>query len=333
MQDIFYFKLLINTCMKIKKVLSSAINTYLYYYLHLFFHLRRKPRVLQLPITSKCNSRCLTCNIWKHKERIDIDYLKLQDLFKNSFFSDVVAVGINGGEPSLHANFVDVVNAVLTLPQIESIFIISNCINKDKLLSLLREIYPICKDHGVILHLQISVDGIGEVHNNVRGIKISFDRVIQTINELCEHKEMYLDEFDIGCTISKYNVDYLVQVEEYFSEYDVPVYFHLAVPNKRIHNFEDAPFTVMSDTHSRQMAKEFFHKKYNNSKMRMERIRYFLIYYYLTGNSQNDYFSVIIYIRILQSMKNSKLSYVLQLVKKLAIYRTRYHHTKNTINK
>lgn len=266
------------------------IKSSLVYYLADIFHLRRKPRTLQLPITSKCNSRCLTCNIWKHHERTDIDVEKLKDVLSNPFFSQVTGVGINGGEPTLHSQFIDVVKTVLTLPKLRSIFVISNCINADILLSYLREIYPLCKEKNVKLHLQISIDGVGEVHNLVRGINVSFDRSIKVLNELSRNKSLYLDDFDIGCTISKHNVDYLAQIEDYFSDYDVPVYYHLAVPNKRIHNFEDAPFSVLTDKHATQMAKEFFYAKAHVTKDRIARIRYTLIYLYLARGTTKRMF-------------------------------------------
>ena len=38
-----------------------------------WFPFRKKPFVIQMPITSRCNSRCVTCNVWRHRERIDID--------------------------------------------------------------------------------------------------------------------------------------------------------------------------------------------------------------------------------------------------------------------
>lgn len=266
------------------------IKTYLLYYIQDIFHVRRKPRMLQLPITSKCNSRCLTCNIWKMHERIDIDPIRLKRVFEDSFFSKVVSVGINGGEPSLHANFVTVVKAVLTLPKLKDIYIISNCINSEKLLIYLKEIYPLCVNKKVKLHLQISVDGVGEVHNYVRGIKVSFEKSIKTIEELYKNKKMYLDEFDIGCTISKHNVDYLAQIEDFFCDYNIPFYFHLAVPNKRIRNFEDAPFSVLSDQHATQIAKEFFLMKSGTAKSKIEKIRYYLIYLYLAGYTKKRMF-------------------------------------------
>lgn len=268
----------------------GILKTYISSCLIELFHIRRKPRTLQFPITSRCNSRCLTCNIWKHRDRIDVDPYELGKIFRHSFFSKVKTIGLNGGEPTLHPKFVEVVKTVLTLPKLQNIALISNCINSDKLLELLQTVYPMCKEKGVRLHLQISLDGVGDIHNEIRGVKVSFNRSLHVLNELCLHKEKYLDAFDIGCTVSRTNVDYLVPFEDYFSTYDVPIYFHLAVPNKRIHNFDDAPFSVLKDKHTTQMAKEFFYSRAEQADSRLEKIRCTLIYLYLAGKTQRRMF-------------------------------------------
>lgn len=251
---------------------------------------RQKPLSLQMPITSKCNSRCVTCNIWKHKTQIDIDIEKLARILSNDYFSEVRNIGINGGEPTLHHDFIGLVQVLLALPKLKGLYLISNCINSAKLLNLLETIYPLCKEKNVSLNLQISLDGIYEIHDNVRGIPNSFTRTMSVINTLYNNKQRYLDNFNIGCTISKDNVDYLTQIEEYLSQYDIPVYFHLAVPNKRIYNFNDAPFSVLRNEHSAQMAAEFFYKKFDTAKTRGESCRYFLLYLYLTGKCKKRLF-------------------------------------------
>ena len=60
--------------------------------------IRVKPRILQMPVTSRCNSRCKTCNVWKVHEKIDIDVDRLKVILKDPFFSKLKAVGINGGK-------------------------------------------------------------------------------------------------------------------------------------------------------------------------------------------------------------------------------------------
>lgn len=268
----------------------GLLKMYFLHYVQDLFRIRIRPRTLQMPITSKCNSRCLTCNIWKHKERNDINEKELRNILKRPFFSKVRSVGINGGEPFLHANIVGVVKAVLSLRKLRHITIISNCILETRVLENLSEIHTLCKKGNVKLHLQISIDGIDDVHDSVRGIKKSFEHSLNVINEIRRNKGKYVDDFNLGFTISKYNVDYIIQTEEFFEDTGIPIYFHLAVPNKRIHNFENAAFSVLTDKHATQMAKEFFLIQSIKAKKRIEKIRYYLTYLYLAGKTNRRLF-------------------------------------------
>ena len=81
-----------------------------------WFPSRQKPVVIQMPITSRCNSRCATCNVWKHHQKIDIDDEYLKECLKDPFFSEVKSVGINGGEFSLVPRFKEIIDALTSLP-------------------------------------------------------------------------------------------------------------------------------------------------------------------------------------------------------------------------
>ena len=86
--------------------------------------IRLKPRVLQLPITNKCNSRCTTCNIWKIREKEDLNSDDLRKVLEDPYFNKVESIGINGGEPSLNKDFVKIFESVLTLKSLKDIYIL-----------------------------------------------------------------------------------------------------------------------------------------------------------------------------------------------------------------
>lgn len=253
------------------------------------FHIRRKPRVIQLPITSRCNSACVTCNIWKKEfEKKDIDPKQLTIVLSDSFFNKVNAVGVNGGELSLHPHFMQVIEAILTLPRIKYISVISNGLLTDKLLSVLRETKEECEKKSVILTLTLSIDGVGEVQERVRGVKNAYKKVYDTLISILNNKRAYCDYIKIGCTISSYNVCYLPQMELLSQQIHVPIEYHLAVPNKRIHTFEDSNrYTVFADMRATKIATEFFYKKMEERGSSMyDILRYFMQYEFLIKNGK-----------------------------------------------
>jgi len=278
-----------NKILKTAKILGTAFKLFLSafaLFLQVKLRYRTKPKVIQLPITSKCNSRCITCNIWKNRLPIDIDAEELKKILQQTCFNKVKAVGINGGEPTLHRQYKEVINAILTLPKLQEIYLISNGLMPSKLLPMLEYGKQQAAAKGVSFNCTISIDGIDRTHNTVRGIPAAFDKTIASLCEIMNNRDKYCDNLDIGCTISKYNVYHLAEYDTYTSELNIPVYYHLAVPNKRIGTFNDCSYSVLSDKRAKLMAEEFFLTKFLHGKTLYNKMRYFMNFYYLKNDGK-----------------------------------------------
>lgn len=254
-----------------------------------FLHIRQKPRVIQLPITSRCNSRCVTCNVWKHKDNIDINPEKLRQTFADPYFNKVNSVGVNGGELTMVPNLADIIDAVLALPSLKFIYVISNGLLPDKLLETLKMIKQKANARGVSLSLQLSVDGIGTIHETTRGVPGCFPRTLRILDTLKEHQSDYCDLFSVGCTISRSNVAHLRQVTEFFKNYPFEIYYHLAVPNKRIHTFDKSDYYVFNNERDRLLAEEFFFERMYSQSARkdfLKKFQYFSTYYFLKNGGK-----------------------------------------------
>lgn len=242
---------------------------------------RKKPCVLQLPITSRCNSHCVTCGVYNNHEKYDIDPSLLRIALSDPFFSDVTTVGLNGGEFTLVKSFFQIIDAVLSLPKISTIYLITNGLLPERLFELLQKTKQICVSHNVRLHLCLSVDGFGAVHELVRGIKGCFSKTTQVLDEMKKNLDLYCHSFSVGCTISIYNIEYIWQTYQYLSDFSFPVEYHLAVPNKRIGVFEDSKFYVLNDEKSRLLAAEFFYILYLRAADDESKFQYFTNYVFL----------------------------------------------------
>ncbi len=245
--------------------------------------IRRKPVILQLPVTSRCNSQCKTCNVWKNQTPSDIDPTGLRRALSDRFFADLRSVGINGGELTLVKNIDEIIDAVLEIKKLKSVWIISNCLLPRKLLELLARTKEKCMQRGVSLGVTFSVDGIGETDNFIRGVPTAYARALEVLTEVANEPTKYCDVCDIGCTVSKYNADHLPQVESFLNFPNIPIYFHLAVPNKRIGTFDSADFSVLGDEHARQVTAEFFYGLFSREKNLFLKFRHWANYVYLTG--------------------------------------------------
>jgi len=248
-------------------------------------HKKKYPKVIQLPITYKCNSKCIMCNIWKMDNSNEATVEEFSKFMRDDVFKEVESVGINGGEPSLLLNLPDYVEEILTLPKIKSLNIISNGFNQKLLLKSLEEIYKMCCKKGVHFHVSISLDGVGEIHNIVRGRPKAFEKTISTIDEIIVNQSKYCDTYDIGCTIVSQNVSYLMELDTYAKSKNYNMKYRLGIDNKRIGS--DKLINQYSVIYSsfRQSAKEFFHYQMSQAKNLADKFKYYSIFSWLDSKN------------------------------------------------
>ena len=241
------------------------------------------PKVIQFPITYKCNSQCVMCNIWKMDHSNEMTLEEIKNYLKDPIFKEVSSVGINGGEPSLVKQLPQIAEQVLNLPKIKSLNIISNGFNKEALLVKVEKIYGLCRKKSVNFHLSFSLDGYGKIHDNVRGVKKAFERASKSIEYALENKSRYCDSIDIGCTIVRQNVNHLIELDAYASRKNYPMKYRLGIGNKRIASDEIvSDYSVLHDKKSRQSVIEFIHSRFFKAKKIMDKFKYFSLFYFLS---------------------------------------------------
>lgn len=242
---------------------------------------KKYPRVIQLPITYKCNSRCVMCNIWQMDHSNEISLEEFAAFMKDDIFKEVISVGVNGGEPSLVQNLSGYIKEILNLPKLKSLNIISNGFSQKKFLKSLGDIYKMCHERGVQFHISISLDGVGEIHNSVRGIPNVFEKTTFTIDEIIANQSMYCDSYDIGCTIVNQNINYLIQLDTYAKSKNYNIKYRLGIDNKRIESDKlRGQYSVIYGP-LRQSAKEFFHYQMSQTKDLASRFKYYAIFSWL----------------------------------------------------
>lgn len=143
--------------------------------------------------TERCNAKCRMCNIWKKNDTGDelksSDFLYLPE--------DLTNVNISGGEPFLRQDLVEVVSNIRKRSRRAKIIISTNGFATKIIIDTMKELLKIDSSIGVV----VSVDGIGDNHNKIRGMAGGFDRVLQTIKEL---KDLGV-KTKIAFTIADYN--------------------------------------------------------------------------------------------------------------------------------
>jgi MoaA/NifB/PqqE/SkfB family radical SAM enzyme len=246
---------------------------------------KKYPKVIQLPITYSCNSRCVMCNIWQMDHSGEATVEEFSKFMQDDIFKKVEAVGINGGEPTLVSNLHEYADEILKLPSLKSLNIITHGFNTNRALKAFQRIYLACKDKGVIFHVSISLDGFEKIHDDVRQIPNGFAKTTLTIDELIKNQQNYCDSYDLGCTIVKQNIDYLIELDAYVKSKNYNIKYRLGIDNKRIESdkLRDQYSVIYSPL--RQSAKEFFHYQMTQTKVLSNKFKYYSIFYWLNSDT------------------------------------------------
>lgn len=164
------------------------------------------PKMLPINLTlspsPRCNSRCLTCNIWMKRE----DELSLEewDRVFQSLGHAPFWFTVSGGEPFMNRDIVDLCQSLYKHCRPGIINIPTNSLLAHKIPHKVEEICKSCPDAQVIINL--SLDGVGEKHDRIRGIPGNFEKFEQNFRALRELKYPNLT-VGIHSVISRFNVD------------------------------------------------------------------------------------------------------------------------------
>jgi MoaA/NifB/PqqE/SkfB family radical SAM enzyme len=184
--------------MVIKKLISNKSYK-------LFGFPKNFPMNLTLGLSYNCNSRCKTCNIWKIRNfENEFKLVEFEKVFKKIGKGKLYLLILTGGEPFLHKNLVEIAALGEKYCEPSSIVIPTNCILGLNIVPKVKEILNQCKKSHITIN--ISVDGIGEKHDEIRGIPGNFKRAMDVYKEL-KLMEKQHKNFDVSLhtVISKFN--------------------------------------------------------------------------------------------------------------------------------
>lgn len=172
------------------------------------------PVNVAVSIISTCNSRCLTCNIWAEHTPGDGKDLTLQE-FDRVFCS----LGrmpywftVSGGEPFMRKDIVDICKSLYDHCRPAQINIPTNSLVWRPIAERVAAIADYCRDSQIVINL--SLDGVGARHDEVRGIKGNFDKVMVVFRQL---QELGRPNLTVGVhsVISRFNVDHFPELHKF----------------------------------------------------------------------------------------------------------------------
>lgn len=147
-----------------------------------------RPNAATFLITNNCNSRCISCNCWKQKSSNELRTNEINNILIQLKEFGILDIFFTGGEPLLRHDLPKIIRKSRDL-QFDKIILCTNglLLDKNKAETLLRN---------GLTGIRISIDGLEETHDILRGIKGSYKKVysvLKILTELRDTKYPYLE--------------------------------------------------------------------------------------------------------------------------------------------
>jgi len=170
---------------------------------------------INFAVTYVCNSRCKHCNIWnKYKEKPkeakkELKLEEIEEIFeKSQYLKNLQAIDLTGGEPFIRKDFIDLCGFFIEKYPNAGITIPTNAVNLDLITNKLEEIVKMYNPKNI--YIAISLDGIGETHDKIRGIPGDYNHVLELIEII--KKRLPTIKQAVSCTITPENYGDLLKV-------------------------------------------------------------------------------------------------------------------------
>ncbi len=159
----------------------DLVNTFINSKLHPI-----RPTVLIYNCTWVCDAKCTMCNNWKWGDRkSDMTLDQLEPVLNSPFWGAVENLNISGGEPTTRLDLPEMVEMFQKhLPRLRKVGINTTGLTPARAIPMLTRIVEFCAAKGVLISIRVSLDGIGDVHDQVRTVKNGFNKASKTIEAM-----------------------------------------------------------------------------------------------------------------------------------------------------
>ena len=192
--------------------------------------LRRKLGLASIPYrvlwntTYYCNSRCQTCNIWQiypangGSQKDEIQRAEVSRII-GSLGKNLLWLTVTGGEPTLKLHMAETVNDIYdACPHLSLITVNTNGILPNPVVRAFETIASHCSGARVVA--VVSLDGVGKLHDDIRGVPGNFVAIEECCRRLGELKHVLPNlQLAFQSTVSRHNFRHLPALLDYCSRH------------------------------------------------------------------------------------------------------------------
>jgi MoaA/NifB/PqqE/SkfB family radical SAM enzyme len=181
------------------------------YHSGLLRFVKPRPFSADIHVSTKCNSRCITCDYWRSDARKrypkrDLSTAEIEDIFTQLREIGIRIVGLGGAEPLIRKDIGELAKKAKEIVG-GKVYLTTNGLLLEQKAELLLE--------NSIDHVSVSIDGISATNDRIRGVTGGYERAIRGIRklkELTDRSDSYRCVCNIGTTVMRLNIDEIPQL-------------------------------------------------------------------------------------------------------------------------
>jgi MoaA/NifB/PqqE/SkfB family radical SAM enzyme len=189
-----------------------------------------RPTVLIYNCTFVCDARCEMCSNWTRGDRkSDMSLEQMDRVMDHPFWGAVENLNISGGEPTTRNDLPELVELFAKrLPRLRKVGINTTGLTPHRAIPMLTRIVQFCAERNLPFSARVSLDGIGDIHNQVRHVKRGFDKAVQTIDAMQALSREHANfSFGIAATIFATNMEDAKNILEWARARQLDVVFNM----------------------------------------------------------------------------------------------------------
>lgn len=167
------------------------------------------PTVLIFHCTFVCDARCEMCSNWTRGDRkSDLTLAQIEQAFSSNLWKHIENASLSGGEPTTRNDMVDICRLMIDkFPKLRKLTINTTGLTPHRAIPMLTKVVEMCHARNVIFSTRVSIDGVNDMHGQVRNVKRAFEKAGKTIKAMQELQKTHPFNFGISSTIFSMNLD------------------------------------------------------------------------------------------------------------------------------
>lgn len=179
------------------------------------------------------------CNIWQMKPKQELALEEVRRVFGHRLFRHCATISLTGGEPLMRRDFAELPPALAdAMPALRQVNLTSNGYATDRIVAAFERFLPDLARRRIGFSVNLSMDGVGEVHNKVRNNPKAFANLDATVTALRTLRARLPFNLVLAFTFTRSNVDDAENVLRYAEARGLYVIFRRAFTIDRIENHE-----------------------------------------------------------------------------------------------